>query len=123
MAAETATTVVRLVLLVEVAAASTPPPTFAAATAPSVKTKHGFHTFLHHTTYLKNDEWRLGVSGVRGEGVLHNLTSKYTVHAAISSNCVNTCTSKARILFHALVDILNKKDNTLFLFQMYFEIY
>ena len=120
MAAETATTVVRLVLLVEVAAASTPP-TLAAATAPSMKTKHGVHTFLHHTTYLKNDEWRLGVSGVRGEGVLHNLTSKYTVHAAISSNCVNTSTSKAWILFRALVDILNKKE--LFLFQMYFEIY
>ena len=60
MAAETATTVVRLVLLVEVAAASTPP-TFAAATAPSVKTKHGFHTFLYYTTYLKNDEWGMGV--------------------------------------------------------------
>ena len=53
--------------------------------------------------------------GVSGEGGLHNLTSKYTVHAAVSSNCVNTCTSKAWILFHALVDILNKKDNTLFL--------
>ena len=104
IAAATATTVVRLVLLVGTVAASTPAPTLAAATAPSVEIKHVYVENLmmrqssRMTRDTKNDE-------------LHSPTSKYTVHTAISPYCVDTSTSEAWVLFHAFVDILNEKDN------------